>query len=262
MQTKSFIKHIEDLRWVLVRSLCGILIFTALALVFNQVLFDTIIFGPINSNFLTYEIYCSLLNNYSLDPFLCIEKFNFILQNRTMEGQISLFIYTSLTFGFIASFPLTLYQFWNFIEPGLYSNEKKFGKIFIFIASLLFFTGVLFGYFIIVPLSINFLTNFQISAIVSNQIDVSSYISLLRTTLLASGIVFNLPIMMYLLNKLNIVNYQILNSYRKYAYVVMLILSAIITPPDILSQIILVVPLVILYEIGVYVSKFTKAYAT
>lgn len=261
METKSFVTHLEDLRWVLVRSLCGILIFTALAVLFNQVLFDTIIFGPISKNFLTYELYCTLLNNYNLDLSLCIEKFNFILQNRTMEGQISLFIYTSLTFGFIASFLVAIYQIWKFIEPRLYSNEKKFGKIFIFIASLLFFTGLLFGYFIIVPLSINSLTNFQISDSVSNHIDVSSYISLIRTTLLASGIVFNLPIMMYFLNKLNIVNHQMLNSYRKYAYVVILILSAIITPPDILSQVILVVPLVILYEIGVYVSKFTKAYA-
>jgi sec-independent protein translocase protein TatC len=115
--------------------------------------------------------------------------------------------------------------------------------------------GVLFGYYIVTPLSINFLANYNISEIVDNQIDISSYIGLVRSAAIASGLVFELPIIIYFLTKIGLVTPEFLKKYRKYALVIVLILSAIITPPDIASQIIVAIPILILYQVSIYISK-------
>ena len=137
----------------------------------------------------------------------------------------------------------------------MHEDERKYSRGFIAISSLLFFLGVLFGYYIICPLSINFLANYNISAKVDNQIDISSYIGLVRASVLASGLIFELPIIIYFLTKVGLVTPEFLRKYRKYALVVVLILSAIITPPDIASQIIVAIPILILYQISIYISK-------
>tara|TARA_B100002049_G_C16053096_1_gene364457 strand:- start:858 stop:1433 length:576 start_codon:yes stop_codon:yes gene_type:complete len=172
-----------------------------------------------------------------------------------MSGQFSIHMWTAITAGFIIAFPYILYEFWRFIAPALHENERKASRGFIIIASLLFFIGVLFGYYVISPLSINFLGSYQVSEEVVNEIDLSSYMGLIRASALASGIVFELPIIIFLLTKIGLVTPQILKQYRKFALVGILIVSAIITPPDIASQIVVAIPVLILYEISIFISR-------
>jgi sec-independent protein translocase protein TatC len=155
----------------------------------------------------------------------------------------------------VVAFPYILLEFWRFISPGLRSNERRNSRGFIIIASLLFFTGVLFGYYVVTPLSINFLGSYQVSEQVFNDFDLSSYTSLVRTSVLASGLIFELPILIFFLTKIGIVTPQYLKKYRKFALVLVLVLSAIITPPDIASQVIVSVPILILYELSIIISK-------
>lgn len=252
----SFLSHLEELRWVLMRSVIGILIGGVIAFTFNEFIFDTIIFGPKDPNFVTYQFFCDIATKFDLDKSFCSTDMPFEIQNRTMDGQLSVMIWTCITAGFILSFPWILYQLWGFISPALYKNEKKYAKTFIFVSSLLFFLGVLFGYFILVPMSINFLANFTISSLVENQIDVNSYMGLVKTTSLATGLVFELPIIIFFLAHLGLVNDQFLKDYRKYAYVLILIVAAVVTPPDVISQIIVSIPMVILYEGSIFIAKF------
>lgn len=190
-----------------------------------------------------------------IEESFCFNEESFRIQSRTVAGQFSAHIWTSITLGFVVSFPYILFEFWRFISPGLRINERRNSRGFIIIASLLFFTGVLFGYYVVTPLSINFLGSYQVSDQVFNDFDLSSYTGLVRTSVLASGLIFELPILIYFLTKIGVVNPQYLRKYRKFALVIVLVLSAIITPPDIASQVIVSVPIIILYEISITISK-------
>ncbi|MBC3846926.1 twin-arginine translocase subunit TatC [Winogradskyella echinorum] len=251
----SFLDHLEDLRWHLIRATLGIVIAATLAGIFYKFIFDVIIFGPTRMDFATYNGLCQISKFLGItDTTFCAEEFPFIIQNRTVAGQFSAHIWTSIYAGFIISFPYVLYQLWSFISPGLKSNERKSSRGFLFIASMLFFIGVLFGYYIVTPLSINFLANYKISEQISNEFDISSVIAIVRSSAIASGFVFELPIVIYFLTKIGLVTPQFLRKYRKYALVIVLILSAVITPPDIASQVIVAVPILILYQISIYIS--------
>ena len=172
-----------------------------------------------------------------------------------MAGQFSADIWTSFFAGFIISFPYIIYQFWSFISPGLHSKERKHSRGFIIITTVLFFIGVLFGYYIVTPLSINFLANYSVSDVVSNEFDLSSWVAIIRSSCLASGFIFELPIIIYFLTKIGLVTPQIMRKYRKFALVIVLILSAIITPPDLASQVIVAIPILVLYQVSIYISK-------
>lgn len=255
----SFLDHLEELRWLLIRSSIFIILGAVVAFIFSDFIFNTIIFGPKDSNFVTYQFFCEVAKTFNFEDSFCSKELPFEIQNRTMEGQFSVMIWTSITAGFIIAFPFLLWELWKFISPALYSNEKKNAKLFITISSLLFFIGVIFGYYVITPLSINFLANLQVSEIVKNQIDINSYISLVKTSSLACGLVFELPIIIYFLSVMDLVSPKFLREYRKYAIVLILIIAAIITPPDIISQIIVSIPLLILYELSIYISKFVHS---
>jgi len=172
-----------------------------------------------------------------------------------MAGQFSAHIWTSITLGFVVSFPYVIYQFWKFISPGLYSHERKTASGFISISSLLFFTGVLFGYYVVTPLSIRFLGTYTVSAEIFNDFDLSSYTALVRASVLASGIIFELPILVYFLTKIGLITPEFMRKYRKIALVLVMFLSAVITPPDVASQIIVAIPVLILYELSIFISK-------
>ncbi len=251
----SFLDHLEDLRWHLIRICLAVVIVATLAFIFSRFIFDKIIFAPLDMSFPTYDLLCKTANFINVDTTFCNEKIPLIIQNRTMAGQFSADIWTAILGGFIISFPYVIYQLWRFISPGLHDNERKHSRGFIIISSSLFFLGVLFGYYIITPLSINFLANYSVSTVVDNQIDISSYIGLVRSSALASGLVFELPIIIYFLTKIGLVTPQFLKKYRKYALVIVLILSAIITPPDIASQVIVAIPILILYQVSIFISK-------
>ena len=255
----SFLEHLEELRWHIIRSLIAIVSAGFICFLMKDFIFDTIIFGPKKMDFPTYKFLCQAATFIGVETTFCGDEFPFIVQNRTMAGQFSAHVMTSIISGFIISFPYILYEFWKFISPGLLEKEKAKSRGFIFISSLLFFIGVLFGYYIISPLSINFLGTYQVSSQVLNEIDLGSFISLVRSSAIASGIIFELPIIIYFLTKAGVVTPESLVKYRKYALVLVLVLAAIITPPDVASQIIVAIPIVVLLSL-IHISEPTRPY--
>jgi len=251
----SFLDHLEELRWHLIRSVIAILIVATVAFIFKDFIFDVILFGPKQKDFVTYRWFCSISQTLGQGSSFCIDDLPFRIQSRTMAGQFSAHLWTSILAGFIIAFPYILLEFWRFIQPGLLQHEKKNARGFIFIASFLFFLGVLFGYYIVTPLSINFLGSYTVSDQVFNDFDLDSYISLLRASVLSSGLIFELPILMYFFTKIGLVTPALLKNNRKFAIVIVLSISAIITPPDIASQIIVTIPILILYEVSIIISK-------
>ena len=251
----SFLNHLEELRWHLIRSVLAIVILASIAFLAKDFIFNVLIFGPKQADFPTYKILCKIAQFIGFKDSFCFTELPFRIQSRTMGGQFSAHIWTSITAGFIVAFPYVLLEIWKFISPGLRLKERNSAKGFIFIASLLFFIGVLFGYYVVTPLSINFLGTYQVSGQVHNDFDLSSYISLVRASVIASGLIFELPILIYILTKVGVVTPNMLKKYRKISLVVVLILSAIITPPDIASQVIVSVPIIILYEISIFISR-------
>ena len=186
----SFLDHLEELRWHLIRSVLAIVIIATIAFLFKDFIFDVLLFGPKNKDFITYRWFCTISQTLGQGSSFCIDELPFRIQSRTVAGQFSAHLWTSVLAGFILSFPYIIYEFWKFISPGLYEKERKNARGFIFIASILFFIGVLFGYYIVTPLSINFLGNYSVSSEIFNDFDLSSYIGLLRASVLASGIIF------------------------------------------------------------------------
>ena len=251
----SFLGHLEVLRWTLVRSSLAIVAFGMIAFVMKDFIFNSILLAPKDPSFFTYRFLCSVSQRLGTDG-LCIDEIPFIVQSRTMAGQFSAHIWTSIAFGFIMAFPYIIWEVWKFIKPALYDSEQKHARSFIVITSFLFFLGILFGYYVITPLSINFLGSYRVADEVRNNFDLSSYTGLLKASCLSAGFIFELPIIIYFLTKMGLVTPEFLKEYRKYALVMVLILAAVITPPDIISQVIVAIPMVILYEVSIKISKF------
>ncbi len=226
----SFLDHLEVLRWHLIRSVLAVVSIGIVAFLMKEFIFDTILFGPKKMDFPTYKLFCKVGNFLGIDSDFCADELPFTIQSRLMGGQFSAHIWTSIWAGFIVGFPYVVYEMWKFISPALHSNERKHSKGFIFAASLLFFMGVLFGYYIVAPLSINFLGSYQVSQEVTNEFDLASYIGSVRISVIACGLIFELPIIVYFLTKVGLVTPEILKKYRKISLVVVLILSAVITP--------------------------------
>ena len=252
----TFLDHLEELRWHLIRATLSIIIMGSIAFLLKGFIFDYILFGPKKIDFVTYQWFCQISQSLGQGNSFCITEMPFRIQSRTLAGQFSAHLWTSILAGFIVAFPYVLLEFWRFISPGLHANERKNARGFIFIASLLFFMGVLFGYYIVTPLSINFLGNYSVSEEVFNDFDLSSYIGMLRASVLASGLIFELPILIYFFTKIGLITPTFLRKNRKFALVIVLSLSAIITPPDITSQIIVSIPVLILYEVSIWIAKW------
>ncbi len=250
----SFLDHLEALRWHLFRSISAILIFTVIAFLAKSFVFGIVILGPSKVDFVTYRWLCSL-SDYLGIPALCIDELPFTIQSRQMTGQFSMHVTSSLVVGFIASFPYVFWEIWRFISPGLYDQEKNAAQGAVFFVSMLFFMGAGFGYFILSPLSINFLSNYQLDPSILNEFDISSYVSTLTMLVLASAIMFQLPVVVYFLAMSGLVTSKMLKSYRRHSIVVILILAAIITPPDVISQILIAMPILVLYEAGIQIAK-------
>jgi len=250
----TFLQHLEELRWRIVRALISIVVVGILAFAFKGFVFDVLIFAPKNENFITYRFFCHMSELIGLDDSLCLTS-SFELQNITMSGQFTSHILVSLVLGFIVSFPYVFYQLWAFIMPGLSVNEKATARGAVFATSLLFIIGVSFGYFLISPLSVQFLGGYTVSEQVENIIALNSFITTVTMTTLSGGLVFQLPVVIYFLAKLGLVTPESLRKYRKHAIVGVLILSAVITPPDVTSQILVTLPLMILYEISIHIAR-------
>jgi sec-independent protein translocase protein TatC len=257
LKEMSFLDHLEEFRWLLIRSTAAILVCAGAAYFIDDFIFNSIIFGPKDPNFITYKFFCELTRFFGVDDsYACATEFSFIIQNTEVGGQFSVYMWILITAGFIIGFPFILWEFWKFISPALYDSEKKYAALFIIISSLLFFLGVLFGYFIILPLSINFFGTFNVSDIIINQFTVDSYIGMIKTSVIVSGLVFELPIIVYFLTKLGLVTPEFLRKNRKFAIIIILLIAAIATPPDIPSQVIVTFPILILYELSIFIAAF------
>lgn len=249
----SFWDHLDALRGHLFRSAAAIVVFAIVAFFNRELIFDKIILAPKESGFITNQLLCKLGELLKLNG-LCIGDYNIEIINLNLSGQFSTHMSISFFTGLIIAFPYIIWEIWRFLEPALYENEKKHSRGAVLVMSLLFLIGVLFSYFLIVPLTLNFFGTYQVSELVANQISLSSYISTLVSVTLSVGIVFELPVFVYFLAKVGIVNAEFLRRTRKYMIVVILTIAAIITPPDIFSQILVSIPLLALYEVSILVA--------
>jgi sec-independent protein translocase protein TatC len=251
----SFLQHLEELRWHIIRSVLAIVIFTVIAFLFKNFIFDSIILAPKNPGFFTNRILCHLGETVFNTKSLCINSKPFNLINIKMSGQLTTHIAVSMISGVIIAFPYIIWEFWKFFRPALYSKEKQYTKGAVLAATLLFFTGVVFGYYMIVPFSLHFLGSYEISSQVVNQINIRSYIGTLTSIVLASGLIFELPLITFVLTKIGLITPSFLIKYRRHSIVVIFIVAAIITPPDVFSQTLVAIPLLGLFEIGILISK-------
>jgi sec-independent protein translocase protein TatC len=250
----TFLDHLEELRWHLVRSLIAIAVFAVLAFVSKNLVFHVIILGPSRIDFWTYRMLCEF-SEILKTPALCIEELPFIIQSRKMTGQFSMHITSSFVIGIICAFPYAFWEIWRFIKPGLYPKERSAARGATFYVSLLFILGVLFGYFIVTPISVNFLSNYRLDPTILNEFDIISYVTTVITLVLACGILFQLPIVVFFLTKAGLVTPELMKAYRRHAIIVILILGAMLTPPDPFSQILIAIPLVGLYQVSIFISR-------
>jgi len=249
----SFLDHLEALRWHLIRAFSSVIILAIIAFLFSRQLFDKVLLAPKTADFFTNKIFCEF-GNYIGAESLCINTKPFQIISIKMAGQFSSDIMVSVIAGFIIAFPYVFWEIWAFIKPAFYENEKKNARGAVITSSLLFMIGVLFGYYIITPLSVHFLGSYNVSNQVINQIGLDSYISTIASITLASGVIFELPIVIYFLSKVGLVTPAFLKKYRRHAIVLIVIVAAVITPPDVFSQILVSLPLILLYEVGIKIS--------
>lgn len=250
----SFWDHLEELRWRIVKSVSSIVVLGIVAFLNRDILFDKIILGPSTSNFVTNRMLCKIAEKFSIDG-LCMNNLDLQIININMSGQFLIHLYISIVAGAVLAFPYILSQVWGFVKPALRSGETRQSHIAIAASSMLFFIGVIFSYYLIVPLTINFLGTYQVSETVANQISLNSYISTVVSVTFSVGLVFELPLFIYFLTKMGLVTPSFLKKNRKYMLVVLLVVSAIITPPDVFSQIMVCIPLMGLYELSILLSQ-------
>lgn len=253
-----FLDHIVVLKGHLTRIFIAIGIAGIGAFLNINYIFENIILASRSADFITFRFFCKISEILALGDSLCFKEQNVQMQSTEMAGQFSTSIWASFVMAFIISFPYILWEIWRFVSPGLKEKEKKYSKGVVFYASFLFLLGVAFGYYVIIPLSVNFLSTFQVANFVNNVITLSSYVSLVTNLALSCGLVFELPIIVYFLAKMGLIDDIAMKAYRKHAIVVTLILSAIITPPDFLSQILVSIPILFLYEVGIRIAKLTN----
>jgi sec-independent protein translocase protein TatC len=252
----GFLDHVEDLRWHIIR--CAITILVAAIAVFIKVewIFSHVILGPAHNDFISYKWFCKLGKMVHYDAF-CMNQINMKFQNTSVTGQFMMSLSISLLLGFIIAFPLVLWELWKFVRPALKPSEVKMAKGIVFWCSLLFFVGVFFAYFIVGPYAINFFGNYQLSPDVQNIVTLDNYFEMLSTLILALGIVFEMPILVLFLTRIGLLTPNLLRKNRRYAFVVLFILSEIITPPDLFSCLLVFIPLYILYEVTLVLSNRT-----
>ncbi|HDR68172.1 MAG TPA: twin-arginine translocase subunit TatC [Bacteroidaceae bacterium] len=250
----SFLEHLEVMRWHLIRSFVAIFLLAIVAFIFKNIIFDWILLAPKTPDFPTNRLLCNVGQKLNI-PKLCINSQPFDLQTVKMAEQFTMHIVVSLLAGVIVGFPYLFYEFWSFLSPALYEKEKRTARGAVFYTSFLFLLGVAFGYYLIAPLSVHFLGNYRVSDAVITNPTLRSYVQTVSSVVLASGIVFELPILSYFLTKAGLITPEFMKRYRRHSIVLIVALSAMITPPDIFSQVLVALPLIVLYEIGISISR-------
>ena len=241
----GFFDHIEVLRWHIVRSVLSIIVFGVFFFLIPEFTFDQLVLGPKNEDFVTYRIMQNFIPSYG-PP-----KFDLI--TREMGEQFFVHLKVSFWIGLICSFPYIFWEFWRFLKPGLYDNEKKAVRGIVFYCSLLFFSGLCFGYFIIAPIAVTWLASYSVGVDVISSPTLASYVGYMTMFTIPTGLVFELPIIFYFLGKIGIVTASFLRKYRRHAVVIILIVAAIVTPPDVVTQILIAIPILFLYEVSIFI---------
>lgn len=249
----TFLDHLEELRWHLIRAVSSIVILAIAVFLAKDFVWHNVILAPSRLDFWTYEMMCKA-GELLKSPTLCIDDLPFIIQNRKMTGQFTMHITSSVLIGLIVAFPYVFWEIWRFIKPGLRIEERKHSRGAVFFVSLLFTIGVMFGYYIISPLSVNFLAHYSVDGSILNEFELSNYVSTISMIVLSSAILFQLPMVVYFLSKAGIITPHFMKHYRRHAIVVILILGALLTPPDPISQVLIAVPLFGLYQISIFIS--------
>ncbi len=250
----SFVDHLEELRKHIFRSVLALAVGMVIAGIYNKFIVDRIVLGPVHEDFITFRKICELGRRIGLGDKMCIDKIGVSMQNVDTTGQVSLFFTSLFVSGFIIAFPVIFREFWKFVKPALTKKELKKTRGVIFWVSFLFFTGVLFGYFVLMPFSMNFLASFSMSDSIQNIWTIKSYINTMMPLVLGAGLAFQLPLVIFFLAKIGIVTGNFLRNNRRYALVIILIIAAIITPPDVISQVVVTLPLWLLYEISILLA--------
>lgn len=255
----SFVDHLEELRWHIVRSLIVILILAIVIFVYMDEFFDTVIMGPIRPNFISYSALCRFSHWIGAGDSLCVPVLkNMTLQSTTFGSQFISSISIAFVCGFIIAFPYVFWEFWRFIKPALTAKEQKTTRFAILFVSFFFFTGAAFGYYLLAPFTFSFLGNYQLGTLhlLETRPMLSDYIDNLINITLGAALAFQLPVVTYVLTRIGLVTPTFLKKYRKYAFVAILVIAAIITPsPDWMSQMIVTIPLLVLYEFSILIAK-------
>jgi sec-independent protein translocase protein TatC len=251
----TFLEHLEALRWHLIRGIISIVIGAVFSFINGKYIFDSILLGSTKNDFWTYQMLCDLSHFIYDSDRICIEVMGFKLQALDIQEQFYQHFMIAIIGGLVLAMPYLLYEIYRFIKPALKSSEKKYSFLVIGFSSSLFFSGVLFGYYILSPISVNFLANYSLSDSIERNFKVSSVINFISLLTLGAGIIFELPIVVYFLSKIGLLTAETMKKYRRLAIIIILIISAVITPPDVMSQIILTFPILILYEIGIVIAR-------
>lgn len=249
----SFFEHIEELRRHILRSAAAIVIVGIVCFVNKDFIFNTLIFGPRNPDFLSYRLLCNASEWFGLGDKLCFQPVKFQIITRQLGEVLMQHLYVSFWLGVIVAFPFIFWEFWKFVRPGLHEEEQKTVRGIVGVCSFLFLLGVSFGYFVVAPFSINFLAGYTLEGTETSP-TLDSYVTYMTMFTIPTGLIFEMPIVIYFLAKIGIVGPAFLRTYRRHAIVIILIIAAIITPPDVVSQTIVSIPLFILYEVSILVA--------
>jgi sec-independent protein translocase protein TatC len=252
----SFVDHLEVLRGHLFRSVLAILAGAIIIVVFKDFFIKKVLLGPTHADFPTYEVFCRIGRAIHMEKALCMRGVNIQMQSTGVATQFSTFISVMLIGGIVIAFPYIFHEFWRFIKPALTKKELQNTRGLIFWVSFLFFLGVFFGFFVIAPYTLNFFGNFQLDENIENRWTISSYFDTMIPLILGTGLAFQLPLLMILLAKIGIVSATYLRKVRKYSIVIIMIVAAVITPgPDVISQMTVAIPLFLLYEISILLTR-------
>ncbi len=254
----SFVDHLEELRWHIVRALLSVIIMAIVIFIFLDQVMDIVVFGPLNEGFVTYKYLCMFGHWIGAGDSLCLPTPQVQMQTTTFGGQFMGAISIAFVGGFVAAFPYIFWELWRFIKPALTPKELKSSRGAIFFVSFFFMLGISFGYFLLAPFTFSFLANFKIGSmnVIETKPVLNDYISNLVDITLGTGLAFQLPVISYVLTRIGLITPNFLKEYRKYAVVALLVLAAVITPsPDWMSQLIVVLPLLGLYELSIFISK-------
>ena len=243
----SFLGHLEELRWRLVKATIAILLAAIVIFIFVDPIVKTIFIDLQEKEFPLFKFFCWAFN-------YCEDDVNMSMQNTKLMGSFGATLMFAIVGGIIAAFPFIFYQLWGFVKPGLKPKEQKKVRGIVGFVSVLFFMGIAFGYFVIAPLTVQFFGDWQVAGI-KNDIQIGDYLRVVTSTILFTGLLFLLPVVILIFSRLGIITSTWLKKYRKHSFVAVLILSAIITPPDVFTQIIVSIPIVILYEFGIWLAK-------